>query len=149
MTALVLATGLGACVQLETRGFVPDEQMIERVTKGLPRTEVEVILGSPSSVATFGRPESWYYISRRVERRAFLDEKLLEQTIVEIQFDDRGRVSDIKRYAAADQRQVIPSERVTPSLGKELGILEQFFGNVGRFNKMEQGSFRDVQGLPR
>jgi outer membrane protein assembly factor BamE (lipoprotein component of BamABCDE complex) len=130
------ALGLGACyANLEVRGYIPDEELLAKVAVGLPKSEIEVILGSPSAAATFSQPEIWYYISRRVERVAFLEEKLIDQRVVEVEFDQGGRVSGVKRYAATDRREIVPVERVTPTHGKELSALEQLFGNVGRFNK--------------
>jgi len=127
---------LSACyANVEVRGYVPDEELIEKVVVGVPKSEVEVIMGSPSTAATFSQPEIWYYISRRVERVAFLEERLIDQRVVEVEFDRGGRVASIKRYFAADRRDIVPNERITPTHGKEIGALEQLFGNVGRFNK--------------
>lgn len=137
------ALALGAChANLEVRGYIPEEELLQKVVVGVPKSEVEVIMGSPSTTATFSKPETWYYISRRVERVTFLEEKLLDQRVVEIEFDQGGRVSGVKRYFADDRRDIVPVERITPTHGKELGALEQLFGNVGRFNKPEDSSKR-------
>ena len=134
--ATAAALGLGACyANVEVRGYIPDEELLAKVAVGLPKSEIEVILGSPSASATFNQPEIWYYISRRVERVAFLEERLIDQRVVEVEFDRGGRVSGVKRYAAADGRPIVPIERITPTHGKELNALEHLFCNVGRFNK--------------
>lgn len=141
--AALSALALGAChANVEVRGYIPDEELIGKVAAGVPKSEVEVILGSPSAAATFAKPEIWYYISRRVERVTFLEEKLIDQQVVEVEFDQGGKVSAIKRYAVNDRRDIVPVERVTPTHGKEIGALEQIFGNVGRFNTPADNSGR-------
>lgn len=134
--ALALALSLAACVTRdEVRGYVPDEEALSAVKPGVhTREQVIEMLGSPSTVSTFTEHrDTWYYITRRTERFAFLDEKLVDQQVVAIAFDQSGRVSEITRLGTEDARDVNPVDRRTPTLGKELGFFEQLFGNIGRF----------------
>ncbi|MBI3199515.1 MAG: outer membrane protein assembly factor BamE, partial [Rhodospirillales bacterium] len=41
----------------------------------------------------------------------------------------------VKRWGMQDGKPIEPVARVTETRGKELGFLEQIFGNIGRFNK--------------
>jgi outer membrane protein assembly factor BamE (lipoprotein component of BamABCDE complex) len=133
----VAAFGLAlvSCVAtIGSRGFIPDEELISQLKTGLDtRITVSRVLGSPSSVSTFD-DITWYYISKRTEQTAFFDEKVLDQQVLGIAFDDAGTISDIRRYAMSDGRIIDPVTRVTPTLGRELGVVEQLFGNLGRFN---------------
>ena len=49
-------------------------------------------------------------------------------------FDERDVVSDVVSYTEADGKPVEIVSRVTPTAGQELNILQQLFGNLGRFN---------------
>ncbi len=133
----VAAFGLAlvSCVAtIGSQGFIPDEELISQLKTGLDtRITVSRVLGSPSSVSTFD-DITWYYISKRTEQTAFFDEKVLDQQVLGIAFDDAGTISDIRRYAMSDGRIIDPVTRVTPTLGRELGVVEQLFGNLGRFN---------------
>lgn len=117
------------------RGYVIDDERIARIENGVDdKSSILGMLGSPSNVSTFGT-DTWYYISRKTERLAFFEEKVLDQRVVAIQFDDSGVVAGIARYEAGDARPVAISERVTPTRGKQLSLMQQLFGNLGRFNQ--------------
>jgi len=53
---------------------------------------------------------------------------------VAIHFDPSGVVEDVKVYGPDDARQVKLVDRTTPTAGKEITVLQQLLGNVGRFN---------------
>lgn len=126
---------LGACTPTITQhGYVPDEDRIASIRTELDdRESIRAKLGSPSTLTAFG-DETWLYVSRRVEEFAFYSPKVLDQQVVAINFNDRGFVSDIRRLNLEDGRLVDPVSRETPTLGRELGVFEQLFGNLGRFN---------------
>ena len=66
---------------------------------------------------------------------------MVEQKVVEVTFDDKGVVQSVDRRNLADARQVALVERETPTSGNELNLLQQFVGNIGRFNpQADQGN---------
>lgn len=132
-TALFLA---GCATTIDHRGYVPDQETIERVRAGVDnRDSVARMFGSPSSVATFD-DRTWYYVSKRTERVAFFNDKVVDQRVLAVAFDEAGLVSEIRQYALEDGRIINPVTRETPTLGRELNIIEQLFGNIGRFNNV-------------
>ncbi|BAE51153.1 hypothetical protein amb2349 [Paramagnetospirillum magneticum AMB-1] len=54
-------------------------------------------------------------------------------------FDRAGTVRAIDNRGLEDGKDVVPAGRETPTAGKELTILQQLMGNVGRFSKPMQG----------
>jgi outer membrane protein assembly factor BamE (lipoprotein component of BamABCDE complex) len=64
---------------------------------------------------------------------AFFAEVVLEQSVVAIDFTPLGIVSGVRTYTLDDAQDVVPVEGKTPTLGRELGLLQQLLGNVGRF----------------
>ena len=106
------------------------------------KESITTLLGSPTSIADFNG-ETWYYVYRKSERIAIFEEKITEQRVLAVQFDDIGVVSGLKLYDLEDARPVATVERVTPTRGKEFTLLEQLFGNFGRFaNKQGAKSAR-------
>ena len=77
---------------------------------------------------------TWYYISRRTEQWAFLPKEVAIQKIVVLYFDERT-LQRVEEYNEDDIRQVAHVERETPTAGHSMTVLEQLFGNLGRFNK--------------
>jgi outer membrane protein assembly factor BamE (lipoprotein component of BamABCDE complex) len=98
------------------------------------RDEVQALLGTPSATATFGG-ESWQYISARTETTAFFKPEVKERKVVSITFDRSGLVKDVVQRGLEDGIAVDAVERETPTAGKELSILEQLVGNIGKFSK--------------
>jgi outer membrane protein assembly factor BamE (lipoprotein component of BamABCDE complex) len=131
---------LGACqARIDNRGYLPDEDEVARIKPGVQgRDEVRDILGTPSSASTF-TSDRWYYISKKTSQRAFFDPKVLDQKVLEIDFDGNGLVQDVKNYTLQDGQKIEPVARITPSPGRELTFTEQLIGNIGKFNS-PQGS---------
>jgi len=128
------ATIMSACDPVyDTRGNLPDPDAVLQIQPGVDdRRQVAELLGSPSTVATFN-DKTWYYISKKTKRISFLDPTVLDQEVLAVKFDDGGLVSDMKIYGLENARPIVPDPNVTPTSGKELTILQQIMGNIGRF----------------
>jgi len=136
--ATLCLMGLGACATREEfRGHKTDPETVELLQPGQQtQDDVRRLLGSPSSISTFNQANNtWYYIARETEQWAFTAEEMVDQRVVAIDFDGEGKVAGVRRYAMKDGKEVEMVDRVTPTKGKELGFIEQLFGNVGKFNK--------------
>jgi outer membrane protein assembly factor BamE (lipoprotein component of BamABCDE complex) len=131
---LVSATALSACApRIAQRGNLPREDQLSKIVIGKQtRRDVAKILGTPSTQGVFD-DKIWYYISRKTEKYAFFDPKVVDEQVVAIYFNDQNVVQAIYRYDKDDLRKVGMIDRVTPTAGKELSILEQLLGNLGRF----------------
>jgi outer membrane protein assembly factor BamE (lipoprotein component of BamABCDE complex) len=132
---LLLCITLAACAPtLVMQGYVPDDETLAGVEQGVDtKNAVVTKLGSPSTIATFD-DDTWIYVNKRSEVFAFFEPTVLSQNVVAINFDPEGRVEEIRRFTLEDGRLIDPITRKTPTQGRELGLLEQLFGNVGRFN---------------
>lgn len=130
--ALVL--GLAACSEeLIVRGNMPDPEVAATIHPGeTTREEVAAMLGSPSTISSF-QDRTWYYIGQKQEQVAFFDPEVLERSILVVNFDDAGTVQATKTYTLEDGRVIDPVTRETPTEGRELTILQQLFGNLGKF----------------
>jgi len=131
----LIAVALAACQPtIDQRGNLPDDKKISAIEPGVTTKQaVSQLLGTPSSVSTFG-DKTWYYISRRTEQTAFFNPQVLDQQVIVVGFDEGGIVRNVQHLNLADSRPVDPSPRETPSAGKELSFVEQLLGNLGKFN---------------
>lgn len=124
----------GCQPRIDQRGNKPDEDQVVQITPGVDdKNRVSELLGYPSTMSTFS-DKTWYYISKRTKTVAFLTPDLLEQEVLQIHFDDQGIVKDMKVYTEKDGQQIAYVDRVTPTPGTELTLLQQLFGNLGKFN---------------
>lgn len=134
--ALVLAAtiGLGACAPVrETHGFVADFPDPAASVQAGVDTKATVVarLGSPSTTSTF-EGERWYYIRSVQEKLAFFQSSTVEREVIAISFGENDVVSAVEAYGMERGRVVALAEGATPTRGRELGIIEQLFGNIGR-----------------
>lgn len=134
--ALVVVAALmtGACsADLRARGNNPTDDRLAQIEPGTQtRREVASLLGTPSTTGTFDT-ETWYYISAQTRQYAIFKREELERRIVAISFDDSGIVKAIRELTLEDGRDIAMLDRETPTMGNEMGLLEQLMGNLGRF----------------
>jgi outer membrane protein assembly factor BamE (lipoprotein component of BamABCDE complex) len=142
LAATASAAVLVACTpEKDLHGVLPDKELIAEIKPGQTRQEdVNRILGTPSAVATFDK-ETWYYIGEKTETVAFFKPDILEHKVLVVRFTKEGVVEDIEQVdAKKNGKSVTPVARETPTKGKELTIIQQLVGNVGRFNKDNKDS---------
>jgi outer membrane protein assembly factor BamE (lipoprotein component of BamABCDE complex) len=130
---------LAACDNIaDLRGFAPTPGTVDKLEVGTQsREDVQRLVGSPSSVATFN-PNVWYYISEKQEYWGPSRPWISEQSVIQITFNESGRVQNIKYFDLKDAQNITMVARITPTSGKELTVLEQILGNVGKFSGPRQ-----------
>ena len=89
-------------------------------------------LGTPSTTSTFERDNVWYYISQVTEKYTYNQPYVTQRSVTEITFTDAGLVSEVRTLGLDDGQRVAMNGRETPTRGRQLTILEQLLGNVGR-----------------
>lgn len=136
LSLAIIGVSLGGCSSvIEERGYVYDQRDFEKIQAGLTSsTEVEAILGSPSTVATIDG-QVWYYISSTFEKLMFYTPEEIDRKVVAVYFDETSTVEEVGYYGLEDGRVIDFRTRKTPTRGKELTVLGQIFGNLGRFNQ--------------
>jgi outer membrane protein assembly factor BamE (lipoprotein component of BamABCDE complex) len=136
---LALPLVVGGCESIvDQRGFAATPGSVEKLEIDTQsREDVVRLIGSPSTVATFN-PNVWYYISQKQEYYAFFKPSMLEQNVMQLNFNESGRLTAIKKYDLSNSKDVEMVSRITPTAGKEITVLEQIMGNVGRFSGPRQ-----------
>ena len=134
ISGCLIAVSAGACTPtVAQRGNMVEDFQIEQVTP-LQSTRSDVLraMGSPTTKSTFD-PNVWYYIGQETHKKGIFDPKVQEERIVLVAFNDDGfveMIEDIDR-----ERLNIPYVREkTPTHGNETTVVQQFLGNLGKFN---------------
>jgi outer membrane protein assembly factor BamE (lipoprotein component of BamABCDE complex) len=146
VAAVLSGSALGACAPIASNhGFValdvkPAEVKVAQDTK----STVLERLGSPSAKSTFDQ-NTWYYMSQSVERVAFYRPRVTKREVVAVSFDADEKVASVNSYTLADGKVIALNGRETPTRGRELTILEQLLGNVGRVANTFGGDEQDRQ----
>ena len=136
MLAAAASTFLIAGCQptVSTHGHALDPTVLSQIQPGVTsREEVGRLLGSPSTTDTFDQ-ESWYYISQRSEVMSFYQADITQQDVVRITFDANGLVDEVSSHGLELAQAISPDSNRTRTMGNELTVVQQFLGNIGRFN---------------
>lgn len=125
----------GCAKDINARGNLPPDEALSQLAPGeQTRQDVQLILGTPSHVASFG-DETWYYISALTTQYAFYAVEELERDVYALTFDERGILQKVDRLGLQDGEEVQVVDRETPTMGREFSLIEQLIGNLGRFDR--------------
>ena len=101
-------------------------------------------LGSPSATSTFD-PNVWFYMNQVKQRVAFRKPTVIARNVTAITFNkENEQVESVNNYTLKDGKVIAFNGRETPTRGRELTILEQLLGNVGRGSMLP----RDDETVP-
>lgn len=130
--ALGIAALTGGCTSIKNhRGYVVDQVLLDAIQPGIDnRTSVERTLGRPTFESQFGSKD-WYYVSQDTKDPAFRRPLTEDQTVLRVRFDRAGNVIAVDRKGMEQVARIDPEGDKTPTLGRERGLLEDLFGNVG------------------
>lgn len=128
-TGLMLA-GCGGFTENFQHGYVLQEGALEQIPIGATQEQVLIVLGTPSTVATVSG-ETFYYISQRAQRTAFLPQKETDRRVVAVYFDKSRRVQRLANYGLQDGKVFDFVSRTTPTSGVELSYLTYVFKVAG------------------
>jgi outer membrane protein assembly factor BamE (lipoprotein component of BamABCDE complex) len=133
--AAAAALAVAACQPtVSSHGHQLDPALLAQIQPGTTsREEVARMLGSPSTTGTFDG-ESWFYVSQRSEAVSFYQADITQQDVVRVDFDANGLVRDVRSHGLEVAQAVTPDPNQTRTLGNELSVVQQFIGNIGRFN---------------
>ncbi len=128
----LLAGALCACsaARVNKEGNQIEPQALAQIKPGVTtKDQVQNLIGSPSSVAAFDA-NTWYYMSKRSEQWAFLSPIVLEEEIVQIDFDGKGVVTSMRKYGEDDTKSVAMVDRTTPSRGKSITVVDEIYNTL-------------------
>ncbi len=136
-----------ACTPTVRRhGYVPESEPLTAITAGEDtRATVLARYGNPSTAGVF-EENVWYYVTDVREQLGFLAPSSSARLIVVVEFDDEGVVNSVESIDLDASRDVALVDRETPTRGRELTILEQILGNVGRLPTDQIGGQENLPG---
>lgn len=133
--AVLLAGSLGACAPVVgMHGFQVVDVAPSDIVAGTDTKETVLArLGTPSTTSTFERDQVWYYMSQTTERYTYNRPQVSQRSITEITFNEAdGKVAQVRTLGLEDGQKIAMERRETPTRGRQLTIMEQLLGTVGR-----------------
>ncbi|MTH78638.1 outer membrane protein assembly factor BamE [Paracoccus aestuariivivens] len=113
-------------------GYVPpDDELMQVVVGRTNQSELEGLIGRPSSQGLL-TGSAWYYVGSRWEYYGAREPAEINREVVAISFAESGTVTNVERFGLERGQVVVLSRRVTDSGISSLGLVRQLMGNVGR-----------------
>ena len=132
--------GLSACAPITSySGFQAIDSDPKDVKVGTDtKSTVRAKLGSPSVTSTFD-PNVWFYMNQVKQRVAFQKPRVTARNVTAIVFNkDSELVETVNLYTLKDGKVIAYNNHETPTRGREMTILEQLLGSVGRGGLLPQ-----------
>lgn len=135
LSLALIILGMNACAPSRAvHGNILKPDQIQQLAVGqTTKDQMATILGTPTTTAAFN-DNIWYYVGMETVKQGFLDPKVADKKVYVAGFDENGILSEFN-YIDNEGIQVPIVSRATPTHGTELSIMDQFVGNVGRFNQ--------------
>jgi outer membrane protein assembly factor BamE (lipoprotein component of BamABCDE complex) len=116
--------------QTTQHGYVVTPTALEQIPPGSSKDQVLIALGSPSTTGNYGN-EVYYYISQtRYRAAAFMQEKVIDQRVVAVYFDDKSNVERVANYGIQDGKVFDFISRTTPTGGADQNFVQQVLAGV-------------------
>ncbi len=136
----VAALVAGCSPEINHRGYYPKKGALAQVSEGMAKSEVEGILGSPSTTASVNyQGDSYYYITSISQGRSFLEPVETSREVIAVRFDKQDQVSSVAQYGLEDGRIINLNSRETPSAGREFSLLKELFRSGAKFGPKAPG----------
>lgn len=129
---LALAGSLvaGCAPTVRVHGYVPPPVEVSGIRPGVDTfATVEEKLGLPSSSGLL-RDSEWYYVESTIENYLYNPPRVIDRKVLAVTFDSNGIVRGVTTYGLEDGRIIDLTNRTTETGGRQLGALEQIFGNL-------------------
>jgi len=129
LVAAALWMAVSCAPTVSNRGNILEPELIEQIKAGeTSREEVIAKLGSPTLISTFDE-KIWYYAGRQTEQYSFFSPDVIKQQVIEIDFDDKGIVADLKKLDLSQAADASPVDRETPTFGQKNTLLRELIGD--------------------
>jgi len=128
----------GACTPtVVTRGNLISQTKFDLISpQKSTRADVMQAWGPPTTTSPFDQ-NVWYYIGETTKQKGIYAPEVEKRRIIRVKFDPANNdtvleVADFDPKLAKDVEMV---SRTTPTAGKEFTAVQQFIGNLGKFNQ--------------
>lgn len=134
LIAAGVALGAAACSPtVGIHGFQTVDVAPTDIVAGTDTKETVLArLGTPSTTSTFEGDNVWYYISQTTERYTYNTPQVSQRSVTEITFNEANQVAGVKTLGLDDGQEVAMNSKATPTRGRQLSVIEQLLGTVGR-----------------
>ena len=108
----------GCAPTTQVHGYVPPAADVARLTPGVDTTAtVEETLGLPTSTGLL-RDSAWFYVQSVFENYTFYPARVVDRTVLVVNFNSDGVVTGVETYGVEDGRIINLTSRTTETGGR-------------------------------
>lgn len=134
LVAVVAAFSAGCSPIERFHGYIPPAQEIAALQVGVTTKEdIIATLGRPVTDGTLAT-NTMYYASSQFRTFGPFAPQVVDRQVLAIELDANDRVRNISRYTLEDGRVVVLERRVTEDGIRDVTVLSQLLGSLGRFD---------------
>jgi outer membrane protein assembly factor BamE (lipoprotein component of BamABCDE complex) len=135
---IALTLGAAACTPtVVTRGNLISPTKFQQVQpQKSTRADVVQSWGPPSAASPFDQ-NVWYYIGERTSQKGIFAPEVESRKMIRVTFSpaDNDTVTEVTEIDPRLAKNIAPVNRRTPTAGKEFTAVQQFIGNLGKYNQ--------------
>ncbi len=139
--AALTALALTACSPtVVTRGNLVSETNFAQVeAKKSTREDITRAWGTPTAISSFDN-NTWYYIGETTEQKGIFAPEVKKRRLIRVRFTgrDNNTVASIDDLDPSKAQGIEPVSRTTPNAGREFTAMQQFIGNLGKYNAADK-----------
>ena len=127
------AVSLTACAPVtKYQGYQAIDEKPTEIKVGTDtKTTVRTQYGTPTAASSFD-PDVWFYITQTSDQFGAYRPHVRTRDVVAVTFDKAsGVVKSVDTFDMNDGRVIAYNGRETPTVGRELSVIEQLLGTVG------------------
>jgi outer membrane protein assembly factor BamE (lipoprotein component of BamABCDE complex) len=130
--AAMLSVSLTACGETVTKhGHQFQDNDLQQVTRGMSQDQVKTTLGTPTTTATVGAGQAYYYISSTTGQTSFFKPVEKDRKVLAVYFSPLGSVDRVAHYGLKDGKVFDFARKQTPAPARDEGLLKALFRNLG------------------
>ena len=131
---VLCVAALSGCQSISNRGEYVDSAKLSAIEKNhVSKAQVVEMLGEPTIVPDY-TPNTWYYVSRKVQDKIWSRPGIKAQRVVKITFV-ADNVSKVEVTDKRPKNDINVERDATIAKGTEESAVQTFVKNFGRFNK--------------
>lgn len=135
VTVLVVGALFGCSPKVQVHGYMPLSSNIVALKPGVStKSDVVQLIGTPAFINTFA-DNRWHYVAYKTEQIGFWEPKILQYDVLQLVFDEEQILEEMRRGDKTALVALQHDKEVTPSSGREMTVMEQLIGNIGRFTE--------------
>ena len=124
---------LTACAETVTKhGHQFQDNDLQQISRGMSQVQVKTTLGTPTTTASVGSGQAYYYISSTTGQTSFFNPVEKDRKVLAVYFNPLGSVDRVAHYGLKDGKVFDFAKQQTPTVAKDEGLLKALFRSLGK-----------------